>query len=304
MSNHRIPALHRRVQQLSTTELRPGTIVSFTTIQHPPAGFGSEPYTVALIELADGKRVCAQLTRESPAPSIGAHVVPHLRRIRTMDNGLFVNDVKYAVVQEATLPIITFRRYVLALTGPSGVGKTTITRSLLGMARTYCEQVPIYTTRGPKKGDIEPYVHVSEAAFDAMVKSGEMIAHTQMESRSELRKYGYRKKDIDAIWAKAKLPIVVTDIHLLKGLANNLGRRAILSCGLLPPGTSHRRRLSELLHRLRMRGRETALQIQERLKTAKSDLKAFDANADLFDHMVVNDKLETCLERIQSIVKP
>ncbi len=301
---NRIPALHRRIQQLANAELHAGTIISYTTIQHPPAGFGTEPYTVALVELADGKRVCAQLTRESPPPAIGAHVVPHLRRIRTMENGLFVNDVKYTVVQETSLPVISFRKYVLALTGPSGVGKTTITRSLMGVMRSYYEQVPIYTTRSPKKGDTEPYIHVSQEAFDAMVKSGEIIARTQMESKTELRKYGYRKQDIEAIWAKAKLPIVVTDIHLLKGLAHSLGRRAILSCGLLPPGTSHRRRLSALLHRMRERGRETAEQIKERLKTAKSDLLAFDTYADLFDHMLVNDKVETCLERITRLVKP
>ncbi|HRH93056.1 MAG TPA: OB-fold domain-containing protein [Candidatus Peribacteria bacterium] len=301
---NRIPALHRRTKELAKTELKPGTIVSYTTIQHPPAGFGSEPYTVALVELADGKRVCAQLTHESAAPFIGAHVVPCMRRIRTMENGLFVNDMKYEVMQEASLPIIEFKSYVLALTGPSGVGKTTITRSLMGMMRSYCEQAPIYTTRAVKKGDVEPYVHVDEARFDAMVASGEIIAHTQMTSRSELRKYGYRKQDIEAIWAKAKLPVVVTDIHLLQGLSNHLGRRAILSCGLLPPGNSHRRRLSALLHRLRTRGRETAAQIKERLKTATADLTAFETYSDLFDHMVVNDKLDVCLERITRLVKP
>lgn len=300
---NRIPALHRRTNALSKTELKPGTIVSYTTIQHPPAGFGSEPYTVALVELADGKRVCAQLTHESAAPFIGAHVVPCMRRIRTMENGLFVNDVKYEVMQEASLPIIEFKSYVLALTGPSGVGKTTITRSLMGMMRSYCEQVPIYTTRMVKKGDVEPYIHVDEAAFDAMVAGGEIIAHTQMTSKSELRKYGYRKQDIEAIWAKAKLPVVVTDIHLLQGLSHHLGRRAILSCGLLPPGNSHRRRLSALLHRLRTRGRETAAQIKERLKTATTDLTAFETYSDLFDHIVVNDKLDVCLESIQRIVK-
>lgn len=301
---NRIPALHRRTKLLSKTELKPGTIVSYTTVQHPPAGFGNEPYTVALIELADGKRVCAQMTKESAIPVIGAHVVPHLRRIRTMENGLFVNDVKYAVAEPTALPIIGFKCYVLALTGPSGVGKTTVTRSLLGVLRSYCEQVPIYTTRRPKKGDVEPYMHVEERQFDAMVKSGEIIAHTQMASKTELRKYGYRKKDIEAIWSRTKLPIVVTDIHLLKGLSHTLGRRAILSCGLLPPGNSHRRRLSALLHRMRNRGRETVAQIKERLKTAKSDLTAFETYHHLFDHMVVNDKLDVCLERITRLVKP
>jgi guanylate kinase len=192
--------------------------------------------------------------------------------------------------------------YVLAVSGPSGVGKTTIARSLLSLFSSYAEQVPIITTREARKSDTEPYIHVTKEQFDAMRKSGEIVSSTHMPSKTEVRYYGYRRRDIDAIWKRGKLPIVVTEIHLLKGLVESLGRRAVLSCGLLPPGKSKRTMLSALLHRLRIRGSHTEEQIQERLKVAEADLKAFDDHKHLFDHMLVNDEVQVCAETIRELV--
>lgn len=298
----RIPALHRRIKKIGQTAARSGVIESFTTVRHPPAGFGTEPYTVALIRHDDGSRSMAQLTRESPAPTIGARVTPQLRRIRTMTNGLHVNDYKFTVTLEKAEPLFSITSYVLAVSGPSGVGKTTITRSLLSLFSSYAEQVPIITTRTARKGDTEPYIHVTKEQFEAMLRSGEMVSHTHMPSKTEVRYYGYRRKDIEAIWKRGKLPIVVTEIHLLKGLVESLGRRAVLSCGLLPPGKSKRTMLSALLHRLRIRGSHTEEQIQERLKVAEADLQAFDDHKHLFDHMLVNDEVEVCVETIKELV--
>ena len=298
----RIPALHRRIKRIGQSPVRGGVIESFTTVRHPPSGFGTEPYTVALIRHDDGTKSMAQLTRESPPPSIGARVEPRMRRIRTMSNGLHVNDFKYAVVATKDESLFTMTTYVLAVSGPSGVGKTTIARSLLSLFSSYAEQVPIITTRTARKGDTEPYIHVTKEQFDAMKKSGEIISSTHMPSKTEVRYYGYRRKDVEAIWKRGKLPIVVTEIHLLKGLVESLGRRAVLSCGLLPPGKSKRTMLSALLHRLRTRGSHTEEQIQERLKVAEADLKAFDDHKHLFDHMLVNDELSTCVESIKELV--
>lgn len=281
-----------------------GKVISFTTIRHPPEGFGYEPYTVVLVEFPSGKRTMAQLTRDSAPAVIGATVAPRMRKIRTMENGLIVNDMKYEVVAGVTEPLFTMKAYVLAVSGPSGVGKTTIARSLLSLFAPVAEQVPIYTTRRAKKSDTEPYVHVSKEQFDRMVEKGEIISWTHMPSATEMRYYGYARTDIEAVWRKGKLPIVVTEIHLLQGLVKSLGRRSVLSCGLLPPGRSKRMMLSSLLHRLRTRGRDTEEQIVERLKVAEADLKAFDDHKHLFDHMLVNDELQVCVESIRDLVVP
>lgn len=237
------------------------------------------------------------------SPTIGAMVKPHRRKIREMNNGLKIYDEKYAIVTTKVEPFFSVKMYVLALSGPSGVGKTTITRSMLSLFSSYAEQVPIYTTRTPKKNEVEPYKYVSEHAFNSMIQSGEIVSHTHMPSKTELRYYGYRKKDIEEIWQKGKLPVVVTEINLLKGLVDTLGRRSVLSCGLLPPGKSKRAMLSHLLHRLRTRGREDEAQIAERLKVAEKDLQAFNDHAELFDHLVVNEELTSCVAKIQSLVQ-
>jgi guanylate kinase len=297
----RIPSLHRHTKALAKTAYEDGVIESFTVVRHPPAGFGTEPYTVALIRLTSGKRTLAQLTTDGASPMIGATVSPQLRHIRTMENGLLVHDLKYRVVARKIEPLFTVTSYVLAVSGPSGVGKTTIARSLLSLFSSVAEQVPIITTRRAKKTDVEPYVHVSKKQFDAWKESGEIISSTHMPSKTEVRYYGYRRRDIEAVWKKGKLPIVVTEIHLLSGLVEALGRRAVLSCGLLPPGKSRRMMLSALLHRLRKRGRDTAEQIEERMKIAELDLRAFSDHAHLFDHLLVNDQLEACVETIRDI---
>ena len=297
----RIPDLHRRTKKIAAETLLPGVIKSFTLVRHPPAGFGAEAYYVALIEKNDGTRTLAQLAKESVSPSIGDTVSPCMRHIRTMQNGLKVNDIKYRIVQKVGKEPFVLTHYVLAVSGPSGVGKTTIAGQLLSLFSSYAEQVPIYTTRKPKKDDTEPYVHVSKHVFDAMVARKEIISHTSMPSASEERFYGYRKKDIEALWAQGKLPIVVTELHLLQGLVESLGRRSVLSCGLLPPGKSKRHMLSALLHRLRGRGRETNEQIEERLKVAEVDLQHFEEHEHLFDHIFVNDELATCVEKIGNI---
>ena len=91
-------------------------------------------------------------------------------------------------------------------------------------------------------------------------------------------------------------------MNLLQGLSSHFGRRSILSFGLLPPGKSKRQMLSSLLHRLRDRGRDTEQQIKDRLKNAEADLQFFDDRKELFDHLIVNDKLETVIENLSGRV--
>lgn len=294
------PQIIARAKKKWQRKLQEGHILSHTTIRA-----GNTPRTIALIELKDGSRVLGPLTAHSSlltARLIGLPVHPHLRLQEITDDGLRVYDMAYEIAVHKELPTFEesiFPRYILAFTGPSGVGKSTVSSMLATLCSPYLERVPILTTRKQKKGDDGEYTYTSKTAFHTLKKQGALAAETDIPSTTENRCYGYRRANFEEIWKKGKIPVVVTEMHLLQGLAQSFGRRSILSFGLLPPGESRRAMLSALLFRLRTRGRETELQIRERLKNALRDLAFFKERGDLFDHLIVNEKLEHVIEKLK-----
>ena len=295
------PPTVARAQKKWQRKLQEGKILSYTTVRA-----GNHSQTIALIELTDGSSVLAPITTTTynlqPTTYIGLPVHPRMSLSRITQDGLRIYDVAYEIIVPKKLQTFEesiFPRYILAFTGPSGVGKSTVSSMLATLCSPYLERVPILTTRQPKQGDDGEYNYISVSAFDTLKKQDALAALTDIPSKTESRFYGYRMTDFEEIWKKGKIPVVVTEMHLLQGLAATFGRRAILSCGLLPPGTSRRAMLSSLLFRLRTRGRETEAQIRERLKHALHDLAFFKNRADLFDHLIVNEKLEHVIAKLK-----
>lgn len=309
--NTSAPIIARAHRKLSE-KMQEGTILSHTTIHS-----GNTSRTIALIELHDGSHVLAPLTAktldtrhqtlehspksnvQSPESLIGLLVLPRLRLRSVNEQGLRFYDVAFELTTAKLAAKPGFPGYILALTGPSGVGKSTISKLLVNVCSELVTPVPILTTRKPKEGDDGEYLYVSPKKFSDLQKKRSIVALVQLPSSSEKRWYGYRAKDIERIWNQGKLPLVITEMHLLQGLSNHFGRRSILSFGLLPPGKSRRTMLSHLLFRLRKRGRETEGQICERLKHAVADLTFFKERAELFDHFIVNEKLENVIEKLK-----
>lgn len=294
------PILHR-AQQKNRRKLQDGTVLSWTAMTHPLQGFGNRPRTVGLIALDDGSRALGQLLG---TPAIGQRVRPRMVLNSVTAEGLRIYDVAYEPL--ARVPSVIERKefpgYILALTGPSGVGKTTVSRLLVKMFSTHIETVPILTTRERKEGDDGEYRYVSKEKFNEFVRDGEMVAFVRLPSSAEERWYGYKKNDIEKIWKQGKLPVVITEMHLLRGLTEHYGRRSLLSFGLLPPGKSRRAMLSALLHRLRERGRDAEEHLKDRLQNATADLAFFRERADLFDRILVNDDLQTVVEVVRQNV--
>lgn len=301
--------------------LQEGTIVSFTTLSHPPAKFGKRPRTIGLLKLDDGMQVFAPLLIKNP--TIGQRACPRMRLSYITNESLRVYEVAYeeaigarkeieeikdrhssisSISSKSSISSVPFPCIILALTGPSGVGKSTISKMLGNVLGQYVAKVPILTTREPKVGDDGEYVHIAQEEFSQLWKEGKIVAATNIPSSSEKRWYGYRSEDIEQIWKESKLPVVATEMHLLQGLAAHYGRNAIISFGLLPPGKSRRAMLSHLLHRLRTRGRDTEEHIRDRLKNAEKDLAFFRDRKDLFDHVVVNEDLDLVIEVLRKHV--
>ena len=81
-----------------------GTIYSFTTLQEAPAGFEEQaPYTLALIQLAEGPLITAQLTDLDGAPEIGQPVEMVTRKLREDgDHGVILYGYKFRPILRMT----------------------------------------------------------------------------------------------------------------------------------------------------------------------------------------------------------
>lgn len=191
-------------------------------------------------------------------------------------------------------------RKIIALTGPSGVGKTTVSRLLTETVPGYVRKPLIVTTRPPREHDGDEYYYATPEAFRELARTGRLVAHVRLPPRHEERRYGYRIGDLEALWREGKLPVAITEMRLLQGLVARYGRRSILSCGLLPPGGDRRAMLSVLLQRLRARGRDSEESIRYRLRNAERDLAFFTERADLFDCMLVNEDIDAVVRTIEA----
>ena len=100
---------------------------------------------------------------------------------------------------------------VFVITGPSGVGKGTLIRSLL-------ERIPELelavsaTTREPRPGEVDgvAYHFLSEAEFDGRVINGEFVEHAGYSGR----RYGTLRSELDRrLQAGASVVLTVVEYH-------------------------------------------------------------------------------------------
>jgi uncharacterized OB-fold protein len=74
-----------------------GNIVSWSTIHVSPEGF-EPPYTVAIVELDEGLRICGQLVGDMKNISCGTRVRAVFRKIMEHSNGYIVYGLKFEVI--------------------------------------------------------------------------------------------------------------------------------------------------------------------------------------------------------------
>jgi len=184
---------------------------------------------------------------------------------------------------------------IVTFTGPSGVGKTTVRRTLVESDPRRFVALPMVTTRLPKPGDDGEYIYVSQEEFDRMNAQGEFSSSTRLPGKEE-RWYGYRKEEIDYALRDDMTPLLVTDEIMLRRLREDLD---VHSVGLLPPGESLMEMLFVLHERMKLRGRDSEEEIRDRLKNAHEDIALLQHDQMLFDNVLVNDDLAVTVSRLR-----
>jgi guanylate kinase len=174
---------------------------------------------------------------------------------------------------------------LLVVSGPSGVGKSTITNKLRGDERFWISISA--TTRKMRTGEVDgvDYLFVSDEKFDQMIIEDEFLEWANFAGA----KYGTPRKAVDEALLAGKNVILEIELDGARQVRKN-SKNAILVF-IEPPSWE------ELTTRLVNRGTESEHSTQTRLDRAREELKA----ATEFDHVVVNHQVEQSVEELVSL---
>ncbi len=171
------------------------------------------------------------------------------------------------------------------VSGPSGVGKTTITRAVVDRIDD-AELSVSATTRPIRPGETEgvDYFFKAPEQFDEMVRRGELLEWAEVFGN----RYG-----TPVAWVNERLAagrVVVLEIDVQGAAQVKRNRPDAFGVFILPPNEE------ALLERLRRRAREGEDVIQRRFAEAKREIA--DARASgAYDVFIVNDNLESAIDQ-------
>jgi guanylate kinase len=179
---------------------------------------------------------------------------------------------------------------IVIITAPSGAGKTTITRHMLDRYPDKLAFSVSAATREPrgKEVDGQDYHFMTAQRFRELIEDG---AFLEWEMVYEGKYYGTLMSEVERIWTSGRAPMLDIDV---KGAMRVMEqhRPICLSIFIKPPS------LQELERRLRQRGTDPEDSIRMRLEKADFEM----SYADRFDHVIVNDDLQTALASVESII--
>jgi len=174
---------------------------------------------------------------------------------------------------------------LLVVSGPSGVGKSTITNKLRTDNRFWIS-VSV-TTRRLRTGETNgvDYHFVSDEEFTKMIERNEFLEWADFAGA----KYGTPRKAVEDALASGKNVILEIELNGARQVRKNTKDAVLIF--IEPPSWE------ELTTRLINRGTESEHSTQARLARAKEELSA----AAEFDHVVINHQVEQSVAELVSL---
>lgn len=176
---------------------------------------------------------------------------------------------------------------LIVLSGPSGVGKSTVIAELLGQRKGIYFSVS-YTTRQPRVGEADGinYNFVSRTEFERMIADQELLEYAEYVNN-------YYGTSLKMIQEKLNAGIdVLLDIEV-QGAAKVRARcPEAIFIFIIPPS------FEELSRRLHRRATDSEEVIQGRLQKAREEYREIPN----YDYLVVNDKVSEAAAEIIAIL--
>lgn len=174
------------------------------------------------------------------------------------------------------------------VSGFSGAGKGTLMKALLEKYTKYCLSISA-TSRAPRQGEVhgKEYFFLTREAFESMIEKEELIEWAMYVGNY----YGTPKQYVQEQLEAGKNVILEIEIQGALNIKEKFPEALLLF--VTPPSAE------ELRNRLIGRGTETQEVIQKRLYRASEEAIYMEQ----YDYLVINDRLEECVETINEIIQ-
>lgn len=175
---------------------------------------------------------------------------------------------------------------LFVISGASGVGKSTVLKKIMATRDDLLFSVSA-TTRDPRPGEVDGvhYYFITREEFESRIAQGDFLEHDEHAGAL----YGTLNSQIEQKREKGN---VILDIEPNGAKNVRAARPDATLIFIMPPSRE------ELERRLRDRGDTSEEQIIGRLARADWEME----QRFWYDHVVINDTVDACVERILKII--
>ena len=178
---------------------------------------------------------------------------------------------------------------MVILSSPSGAGKTTLVK-LLSKNKNFHISVS-HTTRKPRSNEVpnQDYFFIDQEKFERLIKNEEFLEYAKVFNHL----YGTTRTPVIEKLEKCKNVIFDIDWQGADLIKNKSLNYKLITFFILPPSKE------VLFERLSNRDMKDKLIIEERMKEFSRDVLHW-IN---YDYVVINDDLEECYAKINSLIE-
>ena len=176
---------------------------------------------------------------------------------------------------------------LIVISGPSGAGKSTVVFKAIEGRNDFCFSTSV-TTRSPRPGEVDgrEYFFIDRETYDRMVEQDELLEHAEYVTNG----YGTPRAFVEQKLNEGMNVVLDIEIQGARQVRSKMLEAVMIF--IIPPS------MEELRRRLINRGTDSMEAIEGRLARAKEEY----AEAEGYDYLIVNDRIEEAAAAFSAIV--